>query len=131
MNLIEFLSAYSLSDGKIISFIIKYDNNCVDIFLQIKRSILRNKYKPSKIKLIFEEVVRVDLVEDFSTGHDYSDCTLSQLENGNFYLENGNFYLSLDPYDNSGIPNVDDNFKVISKNLMIIDDETNESITIT
>ena len=124
MNLIEFLSAYSLSDGKIISFIIKYDNNCVDIFLQIKRSILRNKYKPSKIKLIFEEVVRVDLVEDFSTGHDYSDCTLSQLENGKFYL-------SLDPYDNSGIPNVDDNFKVISKNLMIIDDETNESITIT
>ena len=37
-------------------------------------------------------------------------------------LESGYFYMSLDPYDNSGLPNENDNLVIKAKNLIIIDE---------
>lgn len=50
-------------------------------------------------------------MDDFTSIY-YSDITLTELENGEYYL-------SIDPYDNTNVPNDKDNFVFKFKNLEI------------
>jgi hypothetical protein len=126
MTFDDFESQYSLPDGEVISLHIDYcsdnnDKNSVLLTLKVKRILTKNKRENCILKLMFQDNLQINIYENFGTGSDLSDITLVKLENGCFYL-------SLDPYDNSGLPNNKDNFTIQSKNLTIINENGNNKI---
>jgi hypothetical protein len=120
MTLEEFFeSKYILNDGEICSILIDYENSTnysVKIKLKLRKSLSSTKFEDTFCTLHFENIEQVDIFEDFGTGTNYSDITLIRLNNGNFYL-------SLDPYDNTNLPNEKDNFIVKSSSLTITEDQ--------
>jgi hypothetical protein len=116
MTIDETISNYYISDGQVISLKIDFnsDNNSltsVTIVLKIWKNIGAKKTTETLLQLIFTDLTQLDIVENFDSTY-YSDIKLTTLETDEYYL-------SLDPYDNSLIPNEKDNFKIKAKTIKI------------
>lgn len=122
MNLEEISNRYVLSDGQVLSFQVSYEICIITINLKVRRNSKKNNFESCIIKLEFKDAIEFNIFEDFGTSTNYSDITFN-------VLDNGIYYISLDPFDNSGIPNNKDNFVIKSKSLTLID-ETETSHTI-
>jgi hypothetical protein len=115
MNLGKINKLYALNDGEILIFQIDYKLKKLIVEISVRRKLPRQKFTPCKINFEFHNLSEVSFFEDFGSECDYSDITLLQLDNGDFYL-------SLDPYGNTGLPNENDNLVIKSKNLIFVDE---------
>ena len=118
MEINEIFSNYFIADGQVISLKIDFnsDSNSLTsatIILKIRQNIGDKKTKETLLQLFFTDLTQLDIIETFDSTN-YSDIKL-------IILETGEHYLSLDPYDNSAIPNEKDNFKIKAKTINIIE----------
>ena len=112
MTLKEIESKFILNDGEIISCLMNFDEiKFVSIILKVRENV-GGKISDLKLEFKFYEIIECEIFENVDSKY-YSDITLLQTENQDYYL-------SLDPYDNSNVPNENDNFIVKSKNLEIL-----------
>jgi len=120
MSLEELNKTIFINDGKIKNIKINFDSYenerhqkaNVEVVLECRK--VDNLEKMS-ISLIFSENVYYDLFDEnlsFYGSGDYSDITLLKDTDDRYYL-------SLDPYDNSGKPNEEDNDIIKSDKLKI------------
>lgn len=102
---------YIFSDGKLINMICNYAESTIDLRLQIRKQQME-QVVACGIRLRFENVTELDVLEDFSTSGNYSNIVFIQQPDKQFYL-------SFDPYGNSGEPNESDNFVIRAQNCII------------
>lgn len=115
MNLEEIFTNYALNDGETLSFKIDFTKHTCNIKLKVRRHIKNQKFQPCEIELNFEGVKEIDISEDFRTNGGYSDITLTKIKDDYFYF-------SIDPFGNTGEPNERDNFVIIAKSLVVINE---------
>jgi hypothetical protein len=116
--MIESLSEYILNDGEILSLSIEYTNKInlhldfpiVIIDLKVRISRPKDKWRNCVLRLKFSDLIEFNLFEDFESGNNYSDLTLIQTENNDYYF-------SLDPFDNKNEQNKKDNFVIKARKL--------------
>ena len=102
---------YIFADGKIISMTSNYADSSIELELQIRKWV-EKKVVPCIVTLRFENVYKLDILDDFSTAGNYSDVVLVKLTDNKFYA-------SFDPFGNSGEPNESDNFVIKAANCTI------------
>jgi len=115
--MMDFLSKYILPDGEILSFKVMYSderNEMPYVIIDLKVRILNSnkELQPSRIRLRFSELTEIRFFEDFGTGGNYSDITLTKSDKEEYYL-------SLDPHNNLNEPDEHDNFVIQSKKMEI------------
>ena len=111
MTLKEITDIYILCDGEIISCNINFDGEPFATLILKIREKLEKKMNYVLLQFQITGLSKCEIYEDFKTQY-YSDITLIELENGEFYL-------SLDPYDNSNIPDERDNFIICGKTFSV------------
>ena len=102
---------YIFSDGKVLSMTCNYADNTIVLKLQIRKKV-ENQVVFCAVRLRFENVSKLDLLEYFETSGNYSDIVFVQQSDKLFYL-------SFDPFGNSGEPNESDNFIITAANCVI------------
>lgn len=110
----ELHAEYILSDGKISSVVLDFLKQSVTISLAIRRVESSKRVSDYTLQLLFSNVVRFDVLEDFGTSGQYSDITLIKTTEGNFYV-------ALDPYGNSGQKHIEDNFVIEAPSFSVAD----------
>ncbi len=112
----EVNSKYIFTDGEIISFLVDYQvpngkGMATDaiIRLKAKHSLPGQKFEISTLELVFSSVVFLKISENFTHDSKISNMTLTTTNDGNFYV-------SLHPFDNSNMPNENDDFVIRAKN---------------
>ncbi|MDP3930388.1 MAG: hypothetical protein Q8R57_15315 [Bacteroidota bacterium] len=116
MTINEINSNYFIADGQLISIKIDYNSDInsltsATVVIKIRKKIGTKKTMEAILQLFFTELILIDIIESFDSTF-YSDIKL-------LLLDNGEYYLSLDPFDNSEIPNNNDNFKIKARTLNI------------
>ena len=99
---------YILTDGKLLSMTCNYQDNTIQLKLQV-RKIIDKEIRPCTVSMYFEGVKELDVLDEFGTTGNYSDLVLTKLPDGLIYA-------SFDPYGNSGEPNDNDNFVIKAEN---------------
>ena len=109
---------YVINDGQIISWNMTFETatkaNSVNIIVSIRKMISKSKYQTCMLEIQLNEVQQIVVNSDCVDSGNFSDAIIVKLKNNTFYI-------CFDPYDNSGIPHEDDNFKFISKALEILE----------
>lgn len=114
MTLNQTCKDYLLNDGRIAKFEFDFNTKKLNIQLEIRKRLIKQKFEACKILVTFSNVSFFDVFEDFPTDGRYSDITI--LEN-----ESDCVYVSFDPYGNSGIPNEKDNWIIKSDTVSIVE----------
>lgn len=114
MTLNQIFKDYALNDGRIAKFEFDFNAKKINIELEIKKRIIKQKFEACKILLTFSNVKLFDIIEDFQTDGQYSDITILEKENESVYV-------SFDPYGNSGIPHEQDNWIIKADTLSIVE----------
>jgi hypothetical protein len=119
MKFEELLCSYVFNDGETLHAKIDiFDRSC-SVVLRVRKHIERQRFQQCEVELLFKGVFEVDISEDFRTSGSYSDITFTKTEDGNFYI-------SIDPYSNTGNPNENDNFVIVSSELVILTEDGNK-----
>lgn len=95
---------YILSDGKILRMTCDFEQNQIELQLQVRKYV-QKKILSCNIILYFENVSELDLLDNFDYSGNYSDIVLVKIAENQIYV-------SLDPYGNSGQPHESDNFVI-------------------
>jgi hypothetical protein len=114
MTLNQTFKNYALNDGRIAKFDFDFNTKELNIELEIRKRIIKEKFEPCKILLTFSNVKLLDILEDFPTDGQYSDITILEVEDNSIYA-------SFDPYGNSGLPNEQDNWIIRAGSLSILE----------
>ena len=112
MTLNQTFKNYTLNDGRIAKFDFDFNTKELNIELEIKKRIIKEKFEPCTILLTFSSLKLFDILEDFPTNGQYSDITI---------LENEGVYASFDPFGNSGVPHEKDNWIIKAETLSIVE----------
>lgn len=108
---------FALSDGKLVSFFCNHISREIELRLDVRKSMGR-KVVPCSVSIRFSDVVEYFVSEKFTSGY-YSDIILVRESNGLIYA-------SFDPFDNSGVPNEEDNFIIRASSCSITQEGTGE-----
>jgi hypothetical protein len=99
----DLTSAYFLSDGVVLNIAIDHATGTVSLVLAVRKRLNRNKSMPSRLLITFSDVTTIYINDELCTGGQFSDCTFTSIQSGGIYF-------SIDPYDNSNLPNNEDNW---------------------
>ena len=112
MTLSQAFKEYALNDGRITKFELDLETKKLNLELEIRKQIIKQKFEPCKILLTFINVKLFDVLEDFPTNGQYSDITILEKEDEGVYA-------SFDPFGNSGLPHEKDNWIIKAESLSI------------
>ena len=100
MSLQNFHENMVLSDGRILGFALDLEKRTARVTVELRKKQGKNRVS-CRVRLLFSEVAEIYLNEDLGSAY-YDQANLVQDAEG--------YYLSLDPADNSGLPNQTDNW---------------------
>jgi len=122
MTLEQFqIENYTLSDGEIMSIAIDYCKQSetpyfaptsVRIELSISQAHGYRKYRKCRAVLTLTGISEIRIFDQQELNGLYSDITIT-------ILASGMYYIAFDPYDNSNVPNDEDNYVFIAQTIDI------------
>ncbi|PDS21726.1 hypothetical protein [Flavobacterium branchiophilum] len=106
---------YVLSDVELLSIHLENTNSTVaKIKISVKQQLKKGKFKKCNILINMTNIIEVIIYDNINILGYYSDLTLIQLENKNYYI-------SFDPYGNTNQKHEEDNYVLISESIEFIE----------